>query len=847
LRADAGDSEGCIIPAVERDLPSGTVTFLFSDVEGSTKLLRALGTERYMRVIRDHRRVMREAFQPRGGVEVGTEGDSFFVAFPTADGAIAAARDMTAALADGPVRVRIGMHTGKARRTDEGYFGIDIHLAARVAAAGHGGQVLVSGATAAAVGTDGLRNLGEHRLKDFDEPVTIYQVGDERFALLKTISNTNLPRPASSFLGREREVAEIGALLQDGARLLTLTGPGGTGKTRLAIEAATTVLREFGAGVFWVDLTALRDAALVTETIGRVLGAQGDLAEHIGGREMLLVVDNVEQVIDAAPELAGLVEASPNLCLLVTSRERLRVRGEVDYPVAPLADADAVRLFCLRAQIEADDAVRQLCRALDNLPLALELAAARAGVLSPAQILERLSARLDLLRGGRDADPRQQTLRATIEWSHALLTPADQALFARLAVFRGGWTLAAAEEVAGAELDGLGSLVDKSLVRHADDRFAMLETIRDYASQQLEGSGGADAIRRRHAAFFLARAEETHPQLRNEELGGGTEWRERHERELDNFRAALDVLEADEDPQLAIRMVGALTPLWAGSHIVEGRERVERALALDHSATHPRARALDAAAELALMMGDVGATPAYAEEAIALFDQLGDTWGKADATMSLAIGVGESGDWGAALPILEEAVETFRVVGDERRVMWGTRTLAWAHAELGELDKARPLYEEALRQARVAGNRLFEGVVLGSLSWLAGAEGRIQESAALVHQSLVIKRDLADRNEIGIGLGHAAEALAAMDRSEAAATLIGAYERLVDELGGSEPWVVRMRDETLARVQLSFDPESLARARADGHKLTADEAIAFALDALEQTPGWGATNGAREP
>jgi len=821
-------------PAVERDLPSGTVTFLFSDVEGSTKLLHALGTERYMRLIRDHRVVMRAAFEPRGGVEVGTEGDSFFVAFPTADGAVAAAREITTRLADGPVRVRIGVHTGQAHLTDDGYFGIDIHLAARVAAAGHGGQVLVSSATAAAVGTDGLRNLGEHRLKDFDQPVTIYQIGDERFPPLKTISNTNLPRPASSFLGREREVAEIAALLQDGARLLTLTGPGGTGKTRLAIEAATTVLRDFGAGVFWVDLTALRDAALVTETIGLVLGAQGDLAQHIGEREMLLVVDNVEQVIGAAPALAALVEGCPNLRLLVTSRERLRVRGEVDYAVAPLADPDAVRLFCLRAQVEADDAVRQLCRALDNLPLAIELAAARATVLSPTQILERLSARLDLLKGGRDADPRQQTLRATIEWSHGLLTPPDKTLFARLAVFRGGWTLDAAERVAGAELDALESLVDKSLVRHADDRFAMLEIIREYASQQLEGSDGAGDIRRRHASFFLERAEEAHAQLRDEELDGGTKLRDRLERDLDNFRGALDALAADEDPQLSIRMVAALAPLWAGSHIVEGRERVERALGRDPAATHARARALDAAAELALMTGDVAAMPAFAEEAIGLFSLLGDTWGKADATMSLGIGIGESGDWAAALPILEKSVEMFREAGDERRVMWGTRTLAWAHAELGELDEARPLYEEALRQARVAGNRLFEGVVLGSLSWLATAEGRVDECAALIRQSLIIKRELADRNEIASGLGHAAEALAAMGRDEKAARLIGAYEALVDEIGGSEPWVVRMRDETWAKVLLSLDAAPAARAREDGRKLTADEAIALALDALDE-------------
>jgi predicted ATPase/class 3 adenylate cyclase len=817
---------------VERELPSGTVTFLFSDVEGSTKLLRALGTEEYIRVINDHRRVVRDAFGPRGGIEVGTEGDSFFVAFLTAEGAVDSAREMTAALAQGPIRIRIGVHTGEARLTDEGYFGIDIHLAARVAAAGHGGQVLISGATAAAVGTDGLRNLGEHRLKDFDQPVTIYQLGDERFAPLKTISNTNLPRPASSFVGREREVRDIAALLENGARLVTLTGPGGTGKTRLAIEAAATVLREFSAGVFWVDLSALRDAALVTDAISSVLGALGDIAEHIGEREMLLAVDNLEQVIDAAPALATLVEACPNLRLLVTSRERLRVRGEVEYPVPPLADADAVLLFCRRAQIEPDDAVRQLCRALDNLPLALELAAARAAVLSPAQILQRLSSRLDLLRGGRDADPRQRTLRATIEWSHDLLTPTDQELFARLAAFRGGWTLDAAEEVAGATIDGLESLVDKSLVRHADDRFWMLETIGDYASEQLQASGGADEIPRRHARFFLARAEDALPTLRNEELGGGRASRERHERDLDNFRAALDHLEADADPELAVRMAAALAPLWASGHIQEGRDRIERALRLDGTPTIARAWALDAAAEFALMVGDVATVQARAREGIALFSELGDTWGLADTTMSLGVGVGESGDWAAALPILERSVDAFREAGDERRVMWGIRTLAWAHAELGELQEARALYEDALRRARAAGNRLFEAVVLGSLSWLATVEGRSDDCAALTRESLVIKRDLGDRNDIAIGLGHAAEALAAMGRGDHAARILGAYEALVEDLGGIEPWVVRMRDATLARVEASLDAASVAAAMDDGRKLPMDRAVNFALQAL---------------
>ena len=532
-----------------RELPTGSVTFFFSDIEGSTRLLQSLGAERYAETLAEHRLIARAAFEAQGGAEVGTEGDSFFVAFPSPSGAVEAARAITASLADGPVKARIGLHTGTPLRTDEGYVGEVVHLAARIAAAGHGGQVLVSAATAGLVGTDGMRDLGEHRLKDFDEPVTIYQLGEERFAPLKTISNTNLPRPASTFLGREREVGEVAALLQDSARLVTLTGPGGTGKTRLAIEAAATVLADFKAGVFWVDLAPVREVPLVAGTIGQVVGAQDGLAAHIGEREMLLVIDNLEQVIDAAPMLADLVEDCHNLRLLTTSRERMRVRGEVEYPVPPLADPEAVALFCARAGLAADDDVRRLCRALDNLPLAIELAAARASVLTPTQILDRLSGRLDLLKGGRDADPRQMTLRATIEWSHGLLTTDEQELFARLGVFVGGWSLDAAEDVAAAQLDDLQSLVDKSLVRHLGDRFDMLETIREFAAERLDESAGADEVRDRHAAYFLDQAETALPHLYSEQLGGGgREWMEQQGRELDNHRAALDHLLAGGDP-----------------------------------------------------------------------------------------------------------------------------------------------------------------------------------------------------------------------------------------------------------------------------------------------------------
>jgi class 3 adenylate cyclase len=413
---------------VRVDLPTGTVTFLFTDIEGSTRLISELGEQGYVEALAQHRRLLREAFGAYGGVEVDTQGDAFLYAFRDPAAAVAAAREGQRALAAGPVRVRMGLHSGEPVLTSEGYAGRELHRAARIAATAYGGQVVVSAATRMLVEGAELKELGEHRLKDFDAPVSICQLGDGAFPPLRTVSNTNLPRPASSFVGREQEVRDVVELLRTN-RLVTLTGPGGSGKTRLAIESAAELVGEFRAGVFWVGLAALRDPKLVLQTAAQTLGAKEDLRQHVGERELLLLLDNLEQIIDAAPELGALVEACPNLRLLVTSRELLRVRGEVEYEVLPLAERDAVELFCTRAQVEPSEAIDELCRRLDNLPLALELAAARAKVLSPNQILDRLAQRLDLLKAGRDADLRQATLRATIQWSHELLDEDEQRLF----------------------------------------------------------------------------------------------------------------------------------------------------------------------------------------------------------------------------------------------------------------------------------------------------------------------------------------------------------------------------------------------------------------------------------
>jgi predicted ATPase/class 3 adenylate cyclase len=810
---------------VQRALPSGTVTFLFTDVEGSTRLLHELGAADYAQALAEHRRILRQAFAAYGGVEVDTQGDAFFVAFETAAGAVEAANATLARLASGPIRVRVGIHTGTPHVTEEGYVGADVHKGARIAAAGHGGQVLLSRETRELVAVE-MTDLGEHRLKDFAEPVWIFQLGSERFPPLKTISNTNLPRPASSFVGREREVDEVLALLHDGARLLTLTGPGGSGKTRLALEAAAELVPEFRNGVFWVGLAPLRDPGLVLETVAQTLGARDGLAEHVGERDLLLLLDNVEQVVEAAPDLASLVETCPNLRLLVTSRELLRVRGEVEYPVLPLAEPEAAELFCARARVEPDAAVNALCRALDNLPLALELAAARASVLLPAEILERLADRLDLLKGGRDADPRQQTLRATIEWSYELLTAEEQQLFVRLAVFRGGSTLDAAEEVVRADLDTLQSLAEKSLLRHTEGRFWMLETIREYAAEWLEASGEAKRLSRRHAEYFLALAEQAEPNAEFDPV-----WLARLDAEQDNFRAALDRLEAAGESDLALRLAGSLTAFWDGGHVAEGRQRFEHLLARAERPSTDRARALAGAAVLARQSGDAATARRRAGEALALYRELGDARGTANATVTLGLAVADEGDFSRARDLFEESVRLLRDASDEDNALFASRLLAWVHEELGDQERAWALYEQNLNWARALGNKPLESQTLGAVAGMALDQGRAGDAVSLLKDVLRIDRDLGVRFQTSIDLTRFARALAFAGWGDVeAAKLLSCAEAVREEMGaGGMPYLVRNHEEALAIIRTRLDDDVFTEAWQEGAKMTTDEAVALAL------------------
>jgi predicted ATPase/class 3 adenylate cyclase len=680
---------------VRRELPSGTVTFLFTDVEGSTRLLHDLGADAYAEALAEHRRILREAFSDQGGVEVDTEGDAFFVAFPTALGALEAAAEALKGLAAGPIRVRMGIHTGTPHLGEEGYVGVDVHRAARIAACGHGGQVLVSASAAALLGTDGLRDLGDHRLKDLSAPERIYQLGDAEFPPLKSLYQTNLPIPSTPFLGRERELGEVlGLLSREDVRLLTLTGPGGTGKTRLGLQAASGLADRYPHGVWWVPLAPLHDPGLVLATAGQVLGVKDGLGDQIADRSLLLLFDNFEQVVEAAGDVAGLLTSSPGLDLLVTSREPLHVTGEQEYPVPPLVHEEGIGFFLARARatkpdFQADEAVSEICLRLDDLPLALELAAARVKSLSSRQILVRLEQRLPLLTGGaRDLPERQRTLQAAIQWSYELLEPHEQRLFVRLAVFRGGCRLEAAEEVAEADLDTLQSLVDKSLLRSSEDRFWMLETIREYAAARLCEGGEEEVMRERHLDHFLLLAERAY----EERIASESTWFPIVVAEHDNTRAALEWARISR-PRAEVQLAGAVAWYWdSGGYGPEVRERLAGALVRYQAGDRFRARALTHFGEIA----DPGPEVlSYLDEAVALWREHGDARGEALALEVIGYAQGALGEHRAAQLALEESLALLRHAGapelEEAGSLLGLCRLL---ASSGEIERMEPMAQE---------------------------------------------------------------------------------------------------------------------------------------------------------
>jgi predicted ATPase len=693
---------------VQPELPTGTVTFLFTDIEGSTRLLRELG-DGYAEVLAEHRRALREACRLHEGVEVDTQGDAFFVAFARASDATAAAAEAQHALAAGPVRVRMGLHTGEPLRSDEGYVGFDVHRAARIAAAGHGGQVLLSQATVDLAGV-AVRDLGLHRLKDLSAPERLFQLGTEDFPPLKTLHETNLPVPATPFLGREREIDELAALLRrPEVRLVTLTGPGGSGKTRLALQAAAATADDYDRGVWWVPLASLADPALVEPAASQALGSKDTLSAAVGDKRLLLVLDNFEHLLDAAAGVAETIGSCPQLTVLVTSRESLHVDGEWEVAVDPLREQEAVELFvqraaAVRSDFAANGEVVEICRRLDCLPLAIELAAARVKALAPPALLERLEQRLPLLAGGsRSAPERQRTLRATIAWSHDLLTPAEQDLFERLAVFAGGCTLEAAEQICGADLDGIASLVDKSLLRRTGERYWMLETIREFAEERLEAFPDVSELRDRHAAWYVELGEHARPELHARQ---GREWLDRLDAEQANLRASLEHLLACEDKDGALQLSGAIWQYWATrGYWTEGRRFLGSALALDGDVQPQHlVDALWGAAVLSLWQGDVDDGEQWATRMLELSRKAGLSLGEAVGLHTLAMAADERGNRDRAHELYEESLVLARVLDDGWLLSAATNNLGGMYVIEGDYERAVELFEESLAIGEARGD-----------------------------------------------------------------------------------------------------------------------------------------------
>jgi predicted ATPase len=802
--------------------PTGTVTLVFTDIAGSTRLLRSLGPERYRTALAEHRAVVRDAFARHDGYEVDEEGDAFFFAFASATRAVSAVEDAFAALDGGPIRIRVGIHTGEPIVDAPKYVGEDVHKAARIMSAAHGGQIVLSAATRALL--DGhVTELGEHRLKDFDEPVSLFQVGAERFPPLRTLSNTNLPSPATKLVGRERETSDITALVRDGTRLVTLTGPGGAGKTRLGLAAARELVHDFEGGVFWIALAPVRDPELALTRIAVGLGTE-DVAASIGHREVLLLLDNFEQVIDAAPGLGRLLAECPNLSLIVTSRELLRIQGETGYLVPPLAEGEAVELFTQRTGAEPSPTITELCRRLDNLPLAIELAAARTGLLSPEQLLDRISQRLDLLRAGRDSDPRQQTLRTTIQWSFDLLTPEEQLLLSRLTVFAGGWELKAAEEVAGAELSTLESLLDKSLVRRTGPRCWLLETIREFAAESL-ADDEHETLARRHCAHYVDLAERAEPEL---DMGAQEAWLSRLETERGNLEAALAFAFETRDGESAVRLTAALRKFWLiHGPLTEAGEWLERSVrAAGDALPGKRADALGNAAFIAYRHADYLRARLLADEGLALSRALGDRVREAEALDNLANAAEGLGDFAHARELLEQSLELKRAANDTRRLAHTLAGLADVAMAEGLFEKAIGYCEEAI--PLLGADRWNQTIGLLNLSSAAAQLGRPE---AIDHAKEALGRavELGDRELLANALDVLAWIGGDHGRAAAAARLLGYANELREQAGAElEPSERRLRQRLFASLGEQLDGQVLAAELDAGRRLTTEGAVALA-------------------
>jgi predicted ATPase len=762
-------------------LPTGTLTFLFTDIVGSTRLLVELGPDRYAAALLAHRAALAEPFERHGGVTVDSQGDAMFVVFRSARAAAAAAADGQRALAGGPVRVRMGMHTGDALVADDAYVGIDVHRGARVGALAHPGQVLLTQATAALV-DEPLRDLGLHRLKDFDGAVRLYQLGVAGFPALRTPGTVDLPPGTTPFFGRIEELARAAAVLFDrDPAVLTIVGPGGAGKTRFAIELARHLVEDADGGTRFVPLAAVRDANLVLGAIAAVTGAASAdreaIAASIAGRRTRLVLDNLEQLLPGvASVLASLVESAPDLRLVITSREPLRIRAEIELLLDPLVEEDAVELFLARARevgqdLTDDTAVRSLCRRLDHLPLAIELAAARTKVLTPAAILGRLVAAPGLLVGPRDVDPRHATIEATIAWSYDLLDEVERRVFRSLGVFRDGCTVESAEAVGGTDIETVASLLDKSLLRRrttaaGEDRLAMLDLVRQFAAARLVGSGELEDVRRRHAQRLLAIAEMAH--LSSAEQGHETPRHDLVTPEGADVEAALEWA-VSADTTTAVRLLIALESYWVTGGPVAIRTHAEALLAMELALPAPLSIGLlRVGGGLAIMAGDVELGTGRYVRALAEAVAGGDVAAEAGLLARRALTLAYTRDREAVVAATTriEAIDRVHPVTAAQAQAAGALG-ALAEAE-GDLAEAARLFTISATSAAACRFKLWELWMLAAAMGVALRRGRLDEARGPLVRGLELGRALGDRRVLfWLITGAARVMLDAGDRSTA--------------------------------------------------------------------------------
>jgi predicted ATPase/class 3 adenylate cyclase/Tfp pilus assembly protein PilF len=794
--------------------PTGTLTFLFTDIEGSTKMWER-SPEAMQAALARHDQILRRAIEEHDGYVFKTVGDAFCCAFITAPDALEAALEAQRLLLkerwaeSDPLRVRMALHIGAAEERDGDYFGPPVNRVARLLSAAHGGQVLLSAATHEMVRDQlpagmNLAELGEHRLKDLFRPERVFQLVSpdlpSEFPPLRTLEayRNNLPLQPTPLVGREDEVAEVCDLLGgDETRLLTLTGPGGIGKTRLALQAAADLLDDFPDGTYFVQLATLTDTELflpaVAETLGVRETAEQSLDEsfkdYLSERRLLLLLDNFEQVLEAAPTVTELLAVAPGLKVLATSRTSLRLYGEHVYPVPPLSLPDlklqpplerltqyeAVGLFVERAQAvkpdfkvtnESAPAVAEICVRLDGLPLAIELAAARITMLPPKAMLQRLTSRLKLLTGGaRDLPERQRTLRATIEWSFALLDEGEQVLFGRLAVFSGGRTLEAIDAICDAEGDlpidsfeGVSSLLDKSLLRqeegpNEEPRFVMLETVHEFAREKLEQSGEAESIKRAHAEYFLTLAEKADAELRG---ANQLEWLERLEAEHDNMRAALSWSLERKEAEVALKLGGAVWLFWLlRDYHSEGRRWLEEALAMDGAGSPgSRAMALAGAGWLATEQGDLDRAKEACEEGLELLEHEAREASEAKLTLLACLGwvAWEREELGQASELLEEGLALSREMRDTWWLAYSLFILAIVPQSLGDSERATDLYEESMDLFRELGDKQSLAFCLNNMAMMVYSQGDLGRTAQLTEESVALKRELGNRGGVSMGL-----------------------------------------------------------------------------------------------